>query len=218
MYLPSLRRIRARFAPFTDPESPIIKYKWKILRNNSNEDVTPFSNIPLTQQTPLMVGLFLVGGSPYKLVLRVTNAAGLQTTIETNGFVPDNTPPHCEGKVIDVTDEADLFDVDFVRELNSIQAKWKCADEESNIRVQLVGVGTYPGGDDVKAFENADFVTHTVLEDGVMFVSVFNITIQPKVRYHVTVKIINGADLKKTITSDGILIDITPPTVAAQYN
>ena len=217
MYLPSLKRVRGRFDPFTDPESPIIKYEWKILRNNSNEDVTPFANIPLTQQAPLMVGLSLVAGSPYRLVLRGTNAAGLYTTIETNGFIPDNTPPHCEGKVIDVTDEADLFDVDFVRELNSIQAKWKCVDEESNIRAQLVGVGTYPGGDDVKAFENADFVTHTLSEAGVMFARFSNIRIQPKVRYHVTVKIINGADLKKTISSDGILMDITPPTAAAQY-
>ena len=39
----------------------------------------------------------------------------------------------------------------------------------------------------------------------------------PKVRYHVTVKIINGAGLKKTITSDGILIDTTLPTVAPEY-
>ena len=217
MYLPSLRRVRGRFDPFTDPESPIIKYEWKILRNNSMEDVTPFVSIPLTQRAPLIVGLSLVAGSPYRLVLRGTNAAGLQATIETNGFIPDNTPPHCEGKVIDVTDEADLFDLDFVRELNSIQAKWKCVDEESNIQMQLVGVGTYPGGYDVKAFENADFVTHIVSEDGVMFARFSNITIQPKVRYHVTVKIINGADLKKTITSDGILIDITPPTAAAQY-
>ena len=217
MYLPSLRRVRGKFDPFTDSESPITKYEWKILRNNSNEDVTPFADIPLTQQTPLMVGLSLVAGSPYRLVLRGTNAAGLQTTIETNGFIPDSTPPHCEGKVIDVTDEADLYDVDFVRELRSIQAKWKCFDVESSIRVQLVGVGTYPGGDDVKAFENVDFVTHTILEDGVMFVSFSNITIQPKVRYHVTIRIINGAGLKKTITSDGILIDITPPTVAEQY-
>ena len=50
-----------------------------------------------------------------------------------------------------------------------------------------------------------------------MFVSFSDINILPKVRYHVTVKIINGAGLKKTITSDGILMDITPPTVAAQY-
>ncbi|KAJ7389340.1 hypothetical protein OS493_032197 [Desmophyllum pertusum] len=217
VFLPSLRRVRGKFDPFIDPESPIVKYEWKILKNDSNEDVKPFVEIPLTQQTPLMVGLSLEAGSPYRLVLRGTNAAGLQTTIETNGFIPDNTPPYCEDKVIDVTDETDLFDVDFVRELNSIQAKWKCIDQESDIRVQLVGVGTYPGGDDVKGFENVDFVTHTVSEDGMMFVSFSDINILPRVRYHVTVKIINGASLKKTVTSDGIVIDTTPPTVAPQY-
>ena len=217
LFLPSLRRVRGKFHPFIDSESPIVKYEWKILSNASNEDLTPFVDIPLTQQTPLMVGLSLEAGSPYRLVLRGTNAAGLQTVIETNGFIPDNTPPYCEGKVFDVTDEADLFDVDFVRELNSIQAKWKCVDQESDIRVQLVGVGTYPGGDDVKGFENVAFITHSVSEDGVMFASFSDINILPRVRYHVTVKIINGASLKKTITSDGIIIDTTPPTVAPQY-
>ena len=216
-YLPSLRRVRGKFDRFIDPESPIVKYEWKIVKNASGKDVTPFVSIPLTQQTPLMDGLSLEAGSSYKLVLRGTNAAGLQTVIETNGFTPDNTPPTCEGKVIDVTDQADVADVDFVRDLNNIQAKWKCTDQESDIGVQLVGVGTYPGGDDVRAFEMLPFVTHNISEDGMIFVSFSDINIRPRVRYHVTAKIINGASLKKTITSDGILIDTTPPSVAAQY-
>ena len=217
MFLPSLRRVRGKFDPFIDPESPIVRYEWKISRNSTNEDVTAFVDIALYQKTPLMDGLSLEAGSPYKLVLRGTNAAGLQTVIETNGFMPDNTPPYCEDNVIDVTDETDLFDVDFVRELSSIQAKWKCLDQESGIRVQLVGVGTYPGGDDVRAFEDITFVSHTVSEDDGIFVRFPDINILPRVRYHVTIKIINGANLKKTITSDGIIIDTTPPTVAPQY-
>ena len=217
MFLPSLRRVRGKFEPFIDPESPVVRYEWKISRNDTHEDVTSFVDIPLTEQTPLMDGLSLEAGSPYKLVLRGTNAAGLQTVTESNGFTPDNTPPYCEDNVIDVTDEADLFDVDFVRESSSIEAKWKCIDQESGIRVQLVGVGTYPGGDNVRPFEDITFVTHTISEDGGSFVSFSDIKIHPRVRYHVTIKIINGAILKKTVTSDGIIIDTTPPSVAPQY-
>lgn len=216
-YLPSVRRVRGKFDSFVDSESPVVKYEWKIVENVTGHDITPFVRIPLTQRTPLMDGLSLKGGSSYKLVLRGTNAAGLQAEIETNGFIADSTSPICEGKVIDVTDESDLSDVDFVRDLNSIQAKWKCADEESDIEVQLVGVGTYPGGDDVRRFEILEFLEHNVTVEGFFFVSFTDINIQPRVRYHVTVKVINGARLKRTITSDGILIDKTPPTVAAQY-
>ncbi|KAJ7365984.1 hypothetical protein OS493_002726 [Desmophyllum pertusum] len=215
-FIPSLRRVRGKFDPFIDPESPIVKYEWKIMTNISGEDVTEFVNVPLTQQTPYMDGLSLEAGSPYRLVLLGTNAAGLQAIIETNGFIPDNTPPHCEGQAIDVSDQMDTSDVDFVRELSSIQAKWKCFDHESDIRSQLVGVGTYPGGDDIRAFEELSFLSHTTVED-VSYVQFSNITIVPKVRYHVTIKIINGPGLKKTISSDGILIDITPPTVAPLY-
>ena len=216
-FLPSVRRVRGKFYPFIDHESPIVKYEWKIVRNISVEDVTAFVDIPLTQQTPLLDGLSLEAGSPYRLVLRGTNAAGLQAVIETNGFIPDSTPPVCEGQVIDVTDEADTSDADFVRELHSIQAKWKCFDRESDIRLQLLGVGTYPGGGDIRAFEEVSLLSHSTAKDAMFYVQFPNITIFAKVRYHVTIRIINGAGLKKTIFSDGILIDMTPPTVAPQY-
>ncbi len=216
-FLPSLRRVRGKFSPFVDPESPIVKYEWKIVRNISGEDVTAFVDIPVTQQTPLLEGLSLKAGSSYRLVLRGTNAAGLQAVIETNGFIPDNTPPYCEGKAIDVTDENDTSDVDFSRELSNIQAKWKCSDRESDIRSQFVGVGTYPGGDDIQAFEEFGFLPQTTIINGVSYVKFHNITVLAKVRYHVTIKIINGAGLKKTIGTDGILIDMTPPTVASLY-
>ena len=216
-FLSSVRRVRGKFIPFIDPESPIVKYEWKIVNNVSGEDVTPFVRVPLTQKTPLMEGLSLEAGSPYRLVLRGTNAAGLQAIIETNGFIPDTTSPNCTGNVIDVTDETDTSDVDFVRHLSSIQAKWKCFDRESGIHSQLVGVGTYPGGDDINALENFRFLSHSLMENGMYYVRFLNTSIFPRVRYHVTIKIINGAGLKKTIYSDGILIDTTPPTVAPEY-
>ncbi|XP_015767122.1 PREDICTED: uncharacterized protein LOC107345883, partial [Acropora digitifera] len=216
LYLPSIRRIRGKYELFTDQESPVKRYEWKIVTLSGN-DVTPFEGIPLTQQTPLIDGLSLKAGSMYKLVLRGTNAAGLQSAVMSNGFIPDNTPPTCTGNVLDVLDEADLFDVDFVRDLTNIQAKWKCADHESKVHKQLVGVGTYPSGDDIRAFEAIKFLAHNVSEDGMVFVSFADIEIKPRVRYHVTVKVINGANLKKTITSDGILVDTSPPAVADQY-
>ena len=217
-FFPSTRRVRGKFEAFNDPESPIVKYEWKVVSNVSGREVTPFVGIPLTQQTPLMEGLSLKGGFSYRLVLRGTNAAGLQSVIESNGFIPDSTPPHCEENVIDVTNENDTSDVDFVRKLESIQAKWKCCDIESGISSQLLGVGTYPGGDDIKTFQEIRFLSHlTTVGGGISYVRFSNITILPKVRYHVTIKVINGAGLKTTTSSDGILIDTTSPTVAPEY-
>lgn len=60
----------------------------------------------------------------------------------------------------------------------------------------------------MKVFENIVFVIYIVLEDGVMFVSFFDIKILLRVRYYVIVKIINGVGLKKIIIFDGIFIDI----------
>ncbi|XP_068740821.1 uncharacterized protein [Montipora capricornis] len=215
-YLPSIRRVRGKFEHFTDPESPIIKYECKVVII-SGSDITPFVGIPITQQTPLIDGVSLEVGASYRLVLRGTNAAGLHAVVMTNGFIPDDTPPTCGENVLDVLDERGLRDVDFVRDLNNIQAKWICWDRESNIREQLVGVGTYPSGDDVRTFKSIEFLSHNATQDGMVFVSFTGIKILPTVRYHVTVKVINGANLKRTITSDGIQVDTTPPRVAVQY-
>lgn len=119
--------------------------------------------------------------------------------------------------MIDVSDIADTSDLDFVKELDSIQAKWKCFDRESDINYQLLGIGTYPGGDDIKAFQDVRFLLQASTETGMFYVKYTDIIVLERVRYHVTVKIINGAGLKKTISSDGISIDITPPTVAPEY-
>ena len=217
-FIPSLVSVRGKFQKFTDPESPIVKYEWKIEGNMSGnfKDVTSFVTIPLTQQTPLMEGLSLTPGSFYRLVLRGTNEAGLQSTIKTNGFRPDVTVPYCVGNVIDVISETDTHDVDVVGDLENIQAKWKCFDYESGISSQRLAIGTYPAGFNVKPFDDIKVVSQTIKESE-MYVKFYNVTILPKVRYHVTVKIVNGAGLKKTITSDGILLDTTPPTVASQY-
>ena len=218
-FIPSVTRIRGKFQPFSDPESPIVNYEWKIEVNMSGnfKNTTPFVRIPLTQQKPLMEGLSLTPGSFYRLVLRGTNAAGLHSMITTNGFIPDVTAPYCMGSVMDVTSETDADDVDFVGILENIQAKWKCLDYESGISFQLLGIGTYPGGDNVKSFENTKFMSQTIMKSEMSYVKFFNVTISPKVRYHVSVTVINGAGLKKTITSDGILLDTTPPTVTSQF-
>ena len=212
-FVNSLRRARAQFDDFEDPESPVVKYEWQVLNNQTRLPVTPFVEIPVYQRQPLMDSLFLELGGSYYVSLRGTNAAGLQTTIQSNGFIADNTPASCPGRIIDVTGKGDVDDVDFVRELTSIQAKWTCVDDESGILTQLVAVGTYPGGEDIIPFFSASIFQ----VDDKQFVDLNNITILQKTRYHVSVRVFNRAGLKRTISSNGILMDTTPPSVAEEY-
>ncbi|EDO42273.1 predicted protein [Nematostella vectensis] len=215
-YLPSLKRVRAKYEPFKDPESPIVKYEWKVVDVDTGTDLTSFTNILLSQRTPLMEGLSLAPGTPYKIVLKGTNAAGLTAVTESDGFKADQSPPNCQ-EIIDVQDEKTNIDVDFVRKLENIQAKWSCTDKESGIASQEIAVGTYPGGDDIRSFKDQSLTYSAVLPDGKRYARVTNITAEPGVRYHVTVKVVNGAGLCRTLTTDGILIDTTPPSVAAQF-
>lgn len=142
-YVPSTRRVRAKYEPFADAESPMVKYEWKIIANDTNIDLTPFINIPLTQRTPMIDKLSLEAGKPYKLLLQGTNAAGLRAAIQSDGFIADGTAPVCKGRVLDVLHKNQRDDVDFVRQLQSIQAKWSCKDEESTIKVILTSINLF---------------------------------------------------------------------------
>ena len=216
-YVPSIRKARAKFEDFHDPESPMVSYEVKITTNETNLDITQFVPIPLYQRTPIIDGLSLSPGKAYKMVIRGTNAAKLQSTTSTNGFVSDISSPICEGGIIDVTDKSDEKDVDFVKNLLLIKAKWICKDSESGIESYKAAVGTYPGAANIMPFVDIKLFNVTMVMDGKLYLEFSNITIDPKSRYHVTVNARNGAGLQRTTTSDGIMVDNTPPTVNRQF-
>ena len=65
---------------------------------------------------------------------------------------------------------------------------------------QLIGVGTYPGGDDVRGFQSAEFLNISTASDGMTFIKLDDVTILPKTRYHVTVRVTNGAGIRRTVS------------------
>ena len=217
-FLSSTRQVFAKFKDFTDAESPIIKYEWAIAGRDTGKTVASFTTIPLSQRLLLRQNLALEPGVEYKVQVRATNKAGLQTTASSDGFKPDITPPICK-TIIDVQSSKDVDDVDFVMKLSVIRAKWHCFDDESGIAMQEIAVGRSPFGSDILRFTNIDEVSRLVKYDnGSMFVAltISEGKIQPKQRYHVTVRATNRIKLVNTVTSDGILIDPSPPSATPQ--
>ena len=95
-YIPSVRRVSAKFQHFVDAESPIVHYEWKLIDESTSRDVTPFITIPLTQLSPLLDGLSLTSGRKYTVVLKGRNAAGMYASVNVSGIIPDDTQPVCE--------------------------------------------------------------------------------------------------------------------------
>ncbi len=217
-FIPSLRRVSGKFEHFIDNESPLVHYEWKLVDENTGNDVTSFTNIPLTQTFPLLHGLRLTSGRKYTAVLKGTNAAGLHAVVNVSGIIPDDTIPVCDVSPRDVIGFNDVVDRDFVSHLTNLTAMFSCYDDDSGIQSIQAGIGTYPGGQDVHPFVDIKDLLLKVSEDlRTTWVTFVNVNITKLSRYHVTIKVQNMAGYRKTISSDGIIMDTTPPTVLSTY-
>ena len=216
--IPSVRRVSGNFQHFIDNESPIVHYEWKLIDESTEMDVTSFIRIPLTQMSPLLAGLSLTSGQKYTAVLKGTNAAGLHAEVHVSGIIPDNTMPLCNVLPRDVIGFDDVVDRNFVSHLMNLTAMFSCYDDDSGIQSIQAGVGTYPGGADVHSFVDINDLTVKVSEDmKATWVTFVNVSITTLTRYHVTINVEDMVGNRKTVSSDGILMDITEPTVLPTY-
>ncbi|CAB3984857.1 DNA double-strand break repair Rad50 ATPase, partial [Paramuricea clavata] len=217
-FIPSVRRVSGKFEHFIDNESPIVHYEWKLIDEYTGKDVTSFTTIPLTQMSPLLDGLSLTSGGKYTAVLKGTNAAGLHAVVNVSGIIPDDTIPVCEGLPHDVIGFNDVDDRNFVSSLTNLTAMFSCYDDDSGIQSIQAGVGTYPGGEDVHSFVDITDLALKESEDRkTTWVTFVNVNITKRIRYHVTVKVEDMTGYRRTISSDGILMDTTAPTVLSTY-
>ena len=217
-YVPSVRRISGKFQQFLDIESPIVHYEWKLVDEDTGNDLTHFKAIPLTQKSPLLDGLSLTSGKRYTAILKGTNAAGLHAIVNVSGIIPDDTIPACNVPPRDVLGFFDVVDKDFVRQLSNLTCMFLCYDDESSIHSVRAAVGTYKGGENVHAFVDIGELVTVVSDDSkTTWITFDDVNITSLVRYYVTIKVRNNAGFVKTISSDGVLIDTTEPTMLPSY-
>ena len=216
--VPSLNRVRGKFKDFLDEESPITKYEWKLIDQTTYTDITDFIEIRLTQRKPFFHGLNLTGGRKYTAILRGTNAAGLSSVAKFSDIIPDESPPICDGPIIDVIHKYDSDDIDFVGQTVNLTARFACYDDESGINLTEAAVGTYPGGDNILNFTDIQYLLVDAINDSkTKTVTLTNITLSSLTRYYITIRIKNNIGLFKTLWTDGILIDTSKPTVLPIY-
>ena len=217
-FVPSVRRISGKFQQFLDIESPMVRYEWKLVDEDTGSDVIPFKTIPLTQKSPLLDGLSLTSGKKYTAVLKGTNAAGLYATVNVSGIIPDDTIPACNGVPLDVRSFDDVIDKDFVRQFSSLTCMFSCHDDESGIQSIRAAVGTYPGGENIHPFINiGELVTRISDDSETTWVAFDDVNVTSLVQYYVTIKVRNNVGFVKTTSSDGVLMDTTGPTVLPNY-
>ena len=146
-------------------------------------------------------------GGAYYVTVFVQNGAGLTSVMSSKKLMFDITPPSL-GIVIDGVEH----DIDFTDSMDSLEISWKgFKDEESGIFSCSWSLSEQSASDNSSAFGN-DFVvfTQSVAIRGNL--SHRNISLVPGSRYINKITCLNGDGFSSTSSSDGIIVDVTPPS------
>jgi hypothetical protein len=197
--------------------------------NNNRTIMQNAYNLTVTESAPSFgKDKFYLPGSEQSYFIRITqkSASGLTTISDSFPFSLDNTSPEpglvydglgsdenrncsanttlssehqCSSRSLSETD------LDFTNNTASISARWiDFRDNESDIEHTFWCIGSRPLRDDIMGCENATSHLNKTLT---------GLSLQHNDRYYVTVLACNYAGLCTARSSDGVLVDTTPPVI-----
>jgi hypothetical protein len=198
-YQLSTSTIQANWSGFDDPDSWVAGYEWAIGTTVGGTNLQGFTSVGLATSAS-NGSLSLSNGQIYYVTVRATNGSGVPVTVTSDGVTVDNTDP-LGGTVADGAGA----DIDFQASTSTLSANWSgFSDPESGIVGYQWAVGTSLGSQDVQSFTN---VAGTSASGAFSLLSG-----QP---YYVTVRAINGNGLSVQVSSDGVIVDPSPPLAGA---
>ncbi|XP_076075248.1 uncharacterized protein LOC143046131 isoform X2 [Mytilus galloprovincialis] len=191
---------------FIDVQSGIDYYTWGVGSLSGQDDIIPFSEIRENCGVSAEDEHFdLTEGHPYFITISAFNRAHLSTVKSSWAYIYDMSPPTA-GHVYDGssnTTESPTKDIDYQRDMTHLSVYWEgFHDPHSVIKYFNVHIGTCPGCNDVMPEHtvgiNTDF-------------NVQNLNLQAGIKYFTTVTACNTGNLCTSVTTDGVIIDNSPP-------
>lgn len=181
-----------------EPDGEVLTFRYRILGEGflirDWTDVTPAPGSAATSVLATEFSPALEAGVNYIFEVAAEYADGsVSPTGVSNGIQVDTTPP-----VILSVDDGDFSSASVVK------VSWEAVDEESGIIGYRYAVGRVRGGTDVLDWQEAGLATD---------VSINGLPLEEGSVYYVSIQATNGAGLVTEKTSDGVIIDSTPPPV-----
>ncbi|WAR31824.1 hypothetical protein MAR_034366 [Mya arenaria] len=174
----------------------------------------PWVDIGLRQEFVhcLPINRSLIHGELYDIYVKTWYGPNKSAIFTSESIKIDQTPPSVRrGRYIIEGIGDCATDLDFIDWTDEISACWSgvFSEQQSHIQHYSVALGTSPNVDDVFASANMGLKTN---------ISIGNLTLEHAVRYYFTVTAVNTAGLHTSVSSDGFIIDTTPPSDGVVYN
>lgn len=202
----STTTITANWSGFSDPESGIASYEWAIGTSPGGTNIQPFTAVGLATSASNSSLTIQGGTTVYYVAVRATNGVGLTAIGLSNGVKRDLSAPATRP----VRDGLLLTDLDFQSSASEISANWTdFVDNRSGIVGYEWAIGTTAGGSDVQGFVPVGLATSATAT---------GLSLGQGTEYFVTVRATNGAGLTATRSSDGVVVDLTPPTAGQVHD
>ncbi|XP_021356985.1 uncharacterized protein LOC110452658 [Mizuhopecten yessoensis] len=193
---------------FDDLESGIQRYTWAVGSEPGYDDIlsyTDVGDIVCAVQDENVI-LDLHEGHAYYITVKAYNGAGLNSQASSWAITVDLSPP-VAGHVYDGKRDnqpSNMLDRDFQTDRSYIAAFWEgFHDPHSNIREYSVSIGTCRGCQEVLETQAVGITNEFVLSMKHLGVGL---------TYYTTVTACNTANLCSSVTSDGVILDNSPPT------
>lgn len=202
-----------------DAETDIVDLWWGVSTCDASMDLNTVPRVEVelaggSGSLPVRLfadGLQLVHGLMYCAVAAPVNAAGADTPFVSDGVVVDLTPPE-----VDFVHDggSEVLDVDVWGAADELRVTHHCRDPESGVHHFEVRVLRLPEGD-------GDATVVSDWTDWAPGTTASNVTVrfepgselQQLGRYVVTTRCFNRAGVYVDRTSDGFVVDLTPPVV-----
>ncbi|XP_060577218.1 uncharacterized protein LOC132734491 [Ruditapes philippinarum] len=190
---------------FVDMESGISHYSWAVGTHAGYDDIFPFDDTEEEcAKTPENTPLTLKEGHAYFVTVKAHNKAGLYAVTSSWAFTVEATPP-VPGKVYDGPPGKDgtCIDVDYIENHSTLKAHWKgFHDPHSTMVEYFVNIGSCKDCEDVLVKQSVGIKTD---------VEFTFLQLSEGLHYYVTVTACNTGGLCSSATSDGFVVDSTPP-------
>ncbi|XP_063399976.1 uncharacterized protein LOC134684607 [Mytilus trossulus] len=205
-HITSTREVEACWTSvFEDVESGINHYEWYIGSQPGYYDIMSRAMVTGEECGHSNTPLDLLDGHSYYITVEAFNNAGLSSVATSWAFVVDTTPPtggHVyDGKRSHMT--GDVKDIDYQTETKTLYGYWQgFHDSHSHIQEYYVSVGTCDLCDDVLRRQALGIVQDFELT---------NVHLGIGIKYYVSITACNTAELCTSMSSDGVIIDNSPP-------
>ncbi|KAL3857352.1 hypothetical protein ACJMK2_012028 [Sinanodonta woodiana] len=196
-YIVSSKAVSIYWEGFADEESGLLDILVGIGSKPGRDDVLSFRSAP-DQDMWIVNDADFRDGEPYYATAQ--NRAGLVRQSVSDAFVVDSSPP--EGGIVRDGNVDQSMDLNYDTDTNQISCHWSdFQDPHSGIAYYKVGLGTQRGSNNIAPLVDVSLRKEYTWKG----------TFTPGVKYFVTVEACNGAALCTRRSSNGMILDNSPP-------